>query len=825
MVSHIITRGKVVILGLLVIPLVFIFAGCKGDTGSAGTAGATGEPGSFATSGCDACHHLNSLAVNEFNETFVSGLAGSDKTISAATSTTLSFDATKLPAGETAQSFVWTRTNGLAATIGTANASSTLITLPTVTSYKEELFRHVKGQLITTLDGTVLSDRGGIVPVNPLNFEEAFTSTFKLRVATASGKFFFGLVNVVDSTGETAVDGFATVNNGINNVPINVPMLLRATTSSGYLWSVTTAPTVTAAILNDANTQFPDFTPLVPGQYVLTQGTGTTTTITLYAGTWLGVITGQDANGRPVPDSICFDCHGTTAPDKFTPWKASGHAEIFTQNLNASGGSHYSESCFPCHTVGFDKSAVALNNGIDDQTSYPAFLSDLTSPTGAFFNPSATNWTRMLATYPAVARLANIQCENCHGPQVNADIEDSNPAHGGVEGDPRISLSADVCGACHGEPQRHARFQQWEDSGHGNYELAVEEGTGANCAGCHSAQGFFIYLDRLQSGIPLRSIPTGSITWTEDTVLPQTCSVCHDPHAQGTTSGEPNTATVRVEDKTPKLPGGFSATGVGRGAICIICHNSRNGGSGADSFLHQDGDPVFGSLTGYSGPHEACQGDVLMGYNAYFVGNVSSTNSQYRSPHSIIADTCTTCHMELTPPPALLSYNLAGTNHSFRASLNICSECHPVNTSLGPMLQATVKSTLEALQKAIGDKIISRYTGTGNFTSGSSAPPDKAFPIDSIVDLGSRGTINIISNGTATTFSLDRATGVKVCTTSVTTNCLNTDDLAKALWNFYLIEQDQSFGVHNPDFTFSVLGASQFAVDSIPNATVPSNEL
>jgi hypothetical protein len=319
-----------------------------------------------------------------------------------------------------------------------------------------------------------------------------------------------------------------------------------------------------------------------------------------------------------------------------------------------------------------------------------------------------------------------------------------------------------------------------------------------------------IWLKQLQAGDPRRGL-TSPITWTEDTVLPQTCSVCHDPHAQGTTSGEPNTATVRVEDNTPKLPGGFMATGVGRGAICIVCHNSRNGGSGTDSFLHQDGDPVFGSLTSYSGPHEACQGDVVMGHNAYFVGSTPNTSSPYRSPHALIADTCATCHMELTPPPALLSYNLAGTNHSFQASLNICSNCHAVNQSLGPMLQATVKSTLESLEKAIGDKIISRNTGT---------------PIGEVVDLGSRGSIHVLYNDVVTGATSTVISSVNVADIpGLSVSALGTDNLAKAIWNFYLIEQDQSFGVHNPDFTFAVLGASQFAVDSIPDAVVPSNEL
>jgi hypothetical protein len=381
-------------------------------------------------------------------------------------------------------------------------------------------------------------------------------------------------------------------------------------------------------------------------------------------------------------------------------------------------------------------------------------------------------------------------------------------------------MTADVCAACHGEPLRHARFQQWDESGHGNFELAVAEGLVSltattlrnSCAGCHTAQGFLIYLAQLQAGQPLRNIPN-NIPATADTVFPQTCSVCHDPHIQGTQSGEPNTANLRVTDNTPKLPSGFQATGVGRGAICIVCHNSRNGVSGTDSFLHQDGDPVFGSLSDYSGPHEANQGDVLMGFNAYFVGSGS-----YRSPHSLITDTCANCHMEQTPPPALLSYNLAGTNHTFSPSLAICANCHTTNTSLGPMLQQTVHSTLELLETSIADVIVSRNTVTdfrGNNTGCT---------IAEVTDLGSRGSVGVLLTGPTCTAggnerfsaSLSTMRGIRICTPTVTTACLETDDFAKALWNFYLIEQDHSGGVHNPDFTFSVLGGAQRAVDRIP---------
>src|SRR5512143_1063873 len=639
-----------VMCSILIFAVAFL-CGCKGKSGDAGAPGANGT--SVQLNDCDNCHHLNSLAVNEFNEIFVDGLAGSNLAISSGTSTVLSFNSSKLPAGETAQSFVWVRTNGQAATLSSPTASVTLITLPTVADYKAELVRHVKGLEIRSLTGTLVSDRTQIVPVNPLNLEEASSATFKLRVATASGKFYFGLVTVTDQEGQAAVESFAAVGAGIRNVPVGVPVLIHTKTQATYTWTVT-GP-AGAVTVDGANTQLPSFVPAAAGQYTAVDSFGTNT-VTVFAGTWNGAITGI-SNLRPVSDE-CTGCHdGQTAPDKFTPWKDSGHAEIFTQNLNAGG--HYGESCLPCHTVGFDKDPLAVNNGFDDQPNYSTFVAD---PAYFSASPDDTRYTKMQTQYPELFKLTNIQCENCHGPNNGSTLHNN-----GTLDPERISLSSDVCGACHGEPLRHARFQQWEDSGHGNYELAAEEGMSANCAGCHSAQGFMVLLQRLQAGIPLRSIPADSITWTADTVLPQTCSVCHDPHAQGTTSGKPNTATVRVEDNTPKLPGGFAATGVGRGAICIICHNSRNGGgSGAfasDSFLHMDGDPVFGNLTGYSGPHEANQGDVLLGYNAYFVGNASPTNSQYRSPHSLIVGSCVNCHMEQTPPPALLSYSLSGTNH------------------------------------------------------------------------------------------------------------------------------------------------------------------
>jgi hypothetical protein len=79
-------------------------------------------------------------------------------------------------------------------------------------------------------------------------------------------------------------------------------------------------------------------------------------------------------------------------------------------------------------------------------------------------------------------------------------------------------------------------------------------------------------------------------------------------------------------------------------------------------------------------PHTAARTDVLKGQNAsfVFVGE--------RGKYSLITDTCTNCHMELTPPPADLSYNLGGTSHAFGASRRYAqSTTEPLTAALCTM--------------------------------------------------------------------------------------------------------------------------------------------
>ena len=349
--------------------------------------------------------------------------------------------------GSTLESVEWTQTTGPAAAIAAPATEDTTATLPT--------YEVSKGALLAGLEQI---DRLMVQGINPHALEGAKTNTFKFTVKTSSGTYSDSAIVELPLPLQVA--------SGIRNVPINVPVLLHGTNQVFFNWEVLSKPAESAAILVDSTTQDPYFTPDVAGAYAIEQE-GTEATITIIAGTYVGGINGQDANGNPT--MTCSQCHSSTVEE----WAPSGHAHIFSDNVNTSD--HYSESCLPCHTVGYLSGA----NGIDQASDWDAFIES-----GLLHNTGPNNWTTILADYPQTAQLSNIQCENCHGPQLPAHTQ-------GLE--LRSSISSDVCGTCHGEPPRHGRYQQWEESGHANFELAIEEGEDGNCGRCHSGQGFLAW--------------------------------------------------------------------------------------------------------------------------------------------------------------------------------------------------------------------------------------------------------------------------------------------------------------------------------------------
>lgn len=810
------TRFPLLLLMCVVVVFVLALAGCAGSTGPAGDKGPAGPAGANGAAGAAGpagpagpagaagpAGPAGPAAVVPTTTTPPAPVVvdlGAALTAKPGDAITLKA-AVKVNNASTIQSYKWTQTAGPKATLSGDTTDTLKATLADATGIKAELIKGLRPE-----------NRFQVQPINPHALGGARTSTFEVAVVTSSGTY-------KKTVNATMTIPYA-VSTGLQNVPKGEPVLLSGKEQSTYSWTLT-GPTGTKASLTDATNRFPSFTPDVVGKYTVSE-TGSKATINVYAGTWVGAITGVDANGKPVTGE-CSLCHnGSLAPDTFAEWKASGHAQIFTQNINDPAG-HWSASCAGCHTVGYDPTVD--NGGFDEAMKAENWVVPAAGALGYWKDV-------IVAKFPKTAKLANIQCENCHGPNSSdtglhplTNLDQSKPEY--VTQPARVSLSSDVCATCHGEPARHGRFQQWELSAHSNFETASAEGTRASCTRCHTAQGFLGWmaqgvaakgdLTKTLQGAKKADGTTTDATAAElasmygitaDTAQPITCAVCHDPHTLGTASSAANDVILRVQGDTGMLPSGFQATNVGYGAMCITCHNSRNG-------ARSDLIPV----TAYGGPHAANQGDVLMGQNAYFV------TTPERSSHAAVKDTCANCHMEQSSAPSTIS--MAGqTNHTFTADINMCGKCHTATLS-GEAFQQGVKDKIVAWKGVMANYVQTRLPDKMTLKAAVDGATSDAFALDktNIASIATADAAVIRQLGFVITLKTPvnvtyTAAGVKktVSLSSISVSINNmfaadgttvvipvNDNLNKAGWNYMLVINDSSFGVHNPSFVKDII--------------------
>lgn len=339
-------------------------------------------------------------------------------------------------------------------------------------------------------------------------------------------------------------------------------------------------------------------------------------------------------------------------------------------------------------------------------------------------------------------------------------------------------------------------FEEWQKSGHANRELAVLEATvehrgpmTAHCARCHAQQGYVVYVEQLKRGDTgwLKG-PDGQnasveylaeLGLTEAEVQPITCVACHDE----------TTWELRMEGSTPLLPAGFAAQGVGEGALCMTCHNTRNGRVQWDAT----------ELRSYSAPHHSAQADVIMGKNAYFLDD---TGLDTVSPHAAFTgDSCVTCHLEL-----------GKEGHTFEPDPAVCAQCHGPTMSIefveGPFehLLAETKAAIERKALEVKDKIahVNAWNPvTDEFTE---MTIDGAQIVALAEILSVHGQISfkfVLADGTEIYSELrdiKDADGNPVYAL--------TDPIVRAAWNYLLVEFDGSHGIHNPAFARNVLLAT-----------------
>jgi predicted CXXCH cytochrome family protein len=422
---------------------------------------------------------------------------------------------------------------------------------------------------------------------------------------------------------------------------------------------------ITAPIEAGATTYFiPDTTGAYQVKLSVTTANGTAnTSIIVNSAKWVGV--GKITSSRATFPQ-CALCHG----DKEATWKNTPHASMFSNSIDGKNGTYYAKSCISCHTTGFDQSPTATNNGFDDRASASGWVFPSQIKAG--------NWDSMKVHYPDVANMANIQCENCHGP---------GSGHYGQtdQNQTAVSFSADVCGQCHGAKTHHVKNSEWNITAHAisyGEPGAVEHMNSSSCTPCHTAQGYvYENLGGQTSAAPYADVQG------------VTCAACHDPHEGN------NPSQLRVASL---------------GDACDGCHKTRISSRGL---------------------HHSVQGPMLAGANGtpFTLGTSGVGNwgglqfpgyQYYNSSHSNISSQCVECHMApiegadtalIKAPFSQYVGKLGG--HTFRVLYDNgtpddntddilnpvgCKECHGnVSLQFVESSQEKTKALLEELRKLL----------------------------------------------------------------------------------------------------------------------------
>lgn len=340
---------------------------------------------------------------------------------------------------------------------------------------------------------------------------------------------------------------------------------------------------------------------------------------------------------------------------------------------------------------------------------------------------------------------------------------------------------------------------EWQKSKHADRELPANDVAAwetrnletMHCGRCHTEQGFKAWVSQLMKGDPSDiKKPDGkeadeafvkALGLTKDHVKPITCVTRHSQGSQ-----------LRITDNIPLLPNGVSVRGAGKGALCMACHNARNGRIAWDS-----SDPK-----GYGQPHNAAQTDVILGKNVFFYNDIKDTES----PHAV-GDVCVTCHKTLS----------AG-GHTFKPST--CDTCHGERVK-----EAFVQNGIVDLQKQLTAGIAKRVMAAKEkIACVTSWDPrkDQQAPNTAIdgrqiraveIPPGIHGQISL-------KFILEDGKEIYSQMGNIKDACgdqgkpvyATSDPVVRALWNYLLFEYDGSKGVHNPRFARNVLIATTDAI-------------
>ncbi len=559
------------------------------------------------------------------------------------------------------------------------------------------------------------------------------------------------------------MDIFDQTYNGLENVGKETEMYLKGSSSlalTGATWTLITKPDSSASVLGT-----PEVADTSTEFMVFTPDVSGTYKIVFADGGMADTITINAGLylGMEGGAVACVTCHSATA----TKYMTTAHATAVKKQFDAMEGStsHFGESCLECHTTGYNLNAV--NDGFDD---WPFVFPD-TFATGVY--------DEMKAAYPDAMARADVQCEACHGP---------GSEHVGNKTDNKIVKSFDskTCAACHEDNGIHHYIpSQWNASGqdatefdgrgfHGGHAIGAFVGYAGNrsgCSPCHSGSG---YVQWVKEGKPVNSLGLPAATAELPVGTNISCAVCHDPH-DASQEHQLRLSDTQLGDGTP-----VTFDKYGTGAQCMECHRSRRN---AEEYTN---DPNNGSP--YFGAHHGPQADMLIGANAPNFGIKLPS-----SPHATAIDNaCVGCHMS----------NAAGAFDTNGDVVLVGGHSFNMNDKLG-------NDNVKVCEKCHGD--VGTTFNEKKYYFNGNADHDG----DGVAE-GVQEEVHGMLEELATYLPQDADGNVDMSAKD------NSIAVLKAGYAYIWVEEDRSFGIHNPAFTVGLLRA---AIESMKYGSITAGAI
>jgi hypothetical protein len=370
------------------------------------------------------------------------------------------------------------------------------------------------------------------------------------------------------------------------------------------------------------------------------------------------------------------------------------------------------------------------------------------------------------------ASLMFVQCTSDYQAIPGEDGADGIDGIDGIDG---VDASAAVCVDCHSNSHREGIYEAYFNAAHSS-GVSWTRGTRESCAACHNNEGF---IDYIETG----AVATGGYNISN----PITCTGCHDSHRSFDFENDGNDMAVRTLDavdfrvfaEDDNLDNYILDYG-NASNLCANCHQPRRGTPRSTDYPGK-----YMNTSTHWGPHHGPQTALLEGLlGAYstFTNLVEPIPAVQQATHRTNTGACIDCHMGGTTDGSF--------GHSWVPSGNNCASCHGDTPYEELIVQGLEEDmiTLGALLENVEGQMIDRAS--------SDDPWLPVFEADGVTPVPVIGIVHYDEED-------DEWHPVR--------GLFDLQD-AEAAWNFLYVLEDQSNGIHNPDYAKAIIKNSIVAM-------------